>query len=161
DVLAKSSNVGAIKVAHRLRPEDFISYIKGFGFGRRTGIDLPGESGGLLREVEAWSGLSQASLSIGQEIGVTTLQLAAMFGAVANDGVWMRPRIVKTLLPAQGGRAPVPLDEDAIPTQADVDARAPSPGSTSRGAVVPDFRRVVSEKTARLLRVMLQSVTTE
>src|SRR5262249_29157393 len=106
EVLAKSSNVGAIKVGSRLRPEEIISYIKGFGFGRRTGIDLPGESGGILREVPAWSGLSQASLSMGQEIGVTTLQLAAMFGALANDGVWMRPRIVRTLLRAQGGRAP-------------------------------------------------------
>ncbi|MEK7283360.1 MAG: penicillin-binding protein 2, partial [Acidobacteriota bacterium] len=108
EVLAKSSNVGAIKVAQRLRAEEFIDYIRGFGFGRKTGIDLPGESPGILRDVSAWSGLSQASLAMGQEIGVTTLQLAVMMGTIANDGVWKRPRIVQALLPAPGGRASVP-----------------------------------------------------
>src|SRR5437773_5324006 len=118
EVLAKSSNVGAIKVAQRLRPEEFIDYIRGFGFGRKTGIDLPGESPGILRDVSAWSGLSQASMAMGQEIGVTTLQLAAMMGAVANDGVWIRPRVVQALLPALGNRAPLP--PDVRPTQADL-----------------------------------------
>ncbi len=159
DVLAKSSNVGAIKVAHRLRPEEFISYIKGFGFGRKTGIDLPGESSGMLRDVSGWSGLSQASIAMGQEIGVTTLQLAAMMAAVANDGVWVRPRIVRSFLPAQGGRTPVPPGDKVFSSQADLD------GASADGAGPPggpsETRRVISEKTARALRAMLQTVTTE
>ena len=167
EVLAKSSNVGAIKVASRLRPEEFISYIKGFGFGRKSGIDLPGESPGMLRDVSEWSGLSQASLAMGQEIGVTTLQLAAMMGAVANDGVWMPPRIVQALLPAPGGRAPVPIGDAPSPSLSDLgrtpaeDAGPPADGSSRTGGAATASRRVISETTARALRAMLQMVTIE
>ncbi len=166
EVLAKSSNVGAIKVAQRLRASEFISYIRGFGFGHKTGIDLPAESPGILRDVSDWSGLSQASIAMGQEIGVTTLQLAAMMGAVANDGVWMRPRVVQALLPAQDGRAPVPPGGASSPTQADIgalafDTPAATDGGPGKGAGVPESRRVISETTARALRAMLQTVTTE
>jgi cell division protein FtsI (penicillin-binding protein 3) len=167
EVLAKSSNVGAIKVANRLRSDEFLSYIKGFGFGRKTGIDLPGESPGLLRDTSEWSGLSQASIAMGQEIGVTTLQLAAMMGAIANDGVWLPPRIVQSLLPAQSGHAPVPLGDAASPSRADqggaVADGAGAPAGVSTGAVgdLTDSRRVISERTARALRGMLQMVTTE
>lgn len=159
EVLAKSSNVGAIKVAQRLRAEEFIGYIRGFGFGRKTGIDLPGESPGILRDVSAWSGLSQASLAMGQEIGVTTLQLAAMLGAIANDGVWKRPRVVQALIPAQGARAPVPAGApgSALPAEADAGG-AGIPGGAP-GA--PDGRRVINENTSRALRSMLQRVTTD
>ncbi len=165
EVLAKSSNVGAIKVAQRLRASEFISYIRGFGFGHKTGIDLPAESPGILRDVSDWSGLSQASIAMGQEIGVTTLQLAAMLGAVANDGVWVRPRLVQALLPAQGGRSPLPPGASS-PTQADIgapdsDTPAAADGGPGKGAGVPESRRVISETTARVLRAMLQSVTTE
>ncbi len=166
EVLAKSSNVGAIKVAQRLRASEFISYIRGFGFGHKTGIDLPAESPGILRDVSDWSGLSQASIAMGQEIGVTTLQLAAMMGAVANDGVWMRPRLVQALLPAQGGRAPMPPDGASSPTHADLgafasDTPAAADGGPGKGAGVPESRRVISETTARVLRAMLQTVTTD
>ncbi|HYS77324.1 MAG TPA: penicillin-binding protein 2, partial [Candidatus Dormibacteraeota bacterium] len=186
EVLAKSSNVGAIKVAQRLRPEEFIDYIRGFGFGHKTGIELPGESPGILRDVSAWSGLSQASMAMGQEIGVTTLQLAAMMGAVANDGVWIRPRVVQALLPAQGNRPPLPLDSRSA--QADVGVEPSTRGTvgsdgagtaedrtgaavTGQGgegvgggasaAATPESRRVVSGQTARVLRSMLQMVTIE
>src|SRR2546427_4143034 len=166
EVLAKSSNVGAIKVAQRLRASEFVSYIRGFGFGHKTGIDLPAESTGILRDVSDWSGLSQASIAMGQEIGVTTLQLAAMMGAVATDGVWMRPRLVQALLPAQGRRAPVPPDGASSPTQADLgafasDTPAAADGGPGKGAGVPESRRVISETTARVLRAMLQTVTTD
>src|SRR2546427_3205403 len=124
EVLAKSSNVGAIKVASRLRPQEFIGFIRGFGFGRRTGVELPGESAGMLRDVPDWSGLSQASIAMGQEIGATTLQLAAALGAIANDGVWMPPRIVQALLPAPGGRAPVPIGDAPSPSLSDLGAFA-------------------------------------
>src|SRR6185503_3325376 len=129
--------------------------------GRKTGIDLPGESPGILRDVSDWSGLSQASIAMGQEIGVTTLQLAAMMGAIANDGVWKRPRIVQELLPSPGGRAPG-LPADSLPSRADAgdtglpDA-VPAPGAQS----VPDERRVIEARTARTLRAILQAVTTD
>jgi cell division protein FtsI/penicillin-binding protein 2 len=164
EVLAKSSNVGAIKVAQRLQPSEFISYIRDFGFGHKTGIDLPGESPGVLRDVTEWSGLSQASMAMGQEIGVTTLQLTAMLGAVANDGVWVRPRVVRTLLPAQSGRAPAPFDATSAPSEADIGAalgEAPPGGGTGKRAEAVESRRVISESTARSLRAMLQAVTTE
>jgi len=158
EVLAKSSNVGAIKVAQRLRASEFIEYIREFGFGRKTGIDLPGESPGILRDVSGWSGLSQASIAMGQEIGVTTLQLAAMMGAIANDGVWMRPRIVQELLPSPGGRAGLPAG--SLPSQAaagdtGLPDAVPAPGSPS----APDERRVIEARTARTLRAILQAVT--
>ncbi|MFQ5877897.1 MAG: penicillin-binding protein [Acidobacteriota bacterium] len=128
EVLSRSSNVGAIRVASRMRPADLLEALRRFGFGSRTGIELPAESGGLLRDVSDWSGLSQASIAIGQEIGVTPLQLAAAFGAIANDGVWVRPHIV---------------GDDA--------------GGRHRRAAA-GRRRVVSVGTARDLRAMLTTV---
>jgi cell division protein FtsI (penicillin-binding protein 3) len=161
EVLAKSSNVGAIKVAQRMRPEEFIGYIRDFGFGRKTGIDLPGESPGILRDVSDWSGLSQASIAMGQEIGVTTLQLAAMMGAIANDGVWKRPRIVQELLPSPGGRAPG-LPADSLPSRADAgDAGLPDAVPVPGAQAVPDERRVIEARTARTLRFILTQVTTD
>jgi cell division protein FtsI (penicillin-binding protein 3) len=136
EVLAKSSNVGAIKVARRLAPREFMDYIRGFGFGHRTGIDLPGESPGMLRDIPEWSGLSHASLAMGQEIGVTAVQLAAMVSAIAHDGVWLRPRVVRETLSPDGGRSPGRAGE-------------------------PLARRVVSQTTARTLRQILKTVTTE
>jgi cell division protein FtsI (penicillin-binding protein 3) len=160
EVLAKSSNVGAIKVAQRLKADEFIGYIRDFGFGRKTGVDLPGESPGILRDVSAWSGLSQASLAMGQEIGVTTLQLAAMMGAIANDGVWKRPHIVQALIPAPNGRAGLPggvFPSQASAGDAGLPVAVPAPGAPA----VPDERRVIEARTARTLRSILQMVTTD
>jgi cell division protein FtsI/penicillin-binding protein 2 len=135
EVLAKSSNVGTIKVARRLQAAEFLETIHGFGFGRRTAIDLPGESPGMLRDLDDWSGLSIPSISMGQEIGVTTVQLAAMTAAIANDGVWMPPHVVRTT-----------LEPDGRPAAA---------------ADAPRGHRVIADRTARTLRRMLQAVTIE
>ena len=94
-MIAKSSNVGVIRVAQRLGREGFNRYMREFGFGAPTGVELPGESRGLLRPTSRWSALSLASLSFGQEIGVTALQMAAAVGAVANGGYLMKPLIVR------------------------------------------------------------------
>jgi cell division protein FtsI (penicillin-binding protein 3) len=101
-VIANSSNVGTIKVGLRLPPERFHRWLQGFGFGARTGIDLPGEAPGLLRPTERWSSLSQSSMIIGQEIGVTPLQLATGVSAIANGGLLMEPYVVASIRNAAG-----------------------------------------------------------
>jgi cell division protein FtsI (penicillin-binding protein 3) len=113
DILAKSSDVGAIKIALLLGPQKFYDYIRGFGFGALTGIDLPGESRGLLKRPEAWSGISIGSVSMGQEVGVTPIQLITAVSAIANGGMLYRPHIIAELwrgnkvLPMEGPLAPV------------------------------------------------------
>ncbi len=94
EILAQSSEVGAIKIGLRLGDDRFYRYIRGFGFGQQTGIELPGETRGLTKPVSRWSKVSIAAISTGQEIGVSPLQLAAMVSTIANDGVRLPPRIV-------------------------------------------------------------------
>ena len=135
EVLANSSNVGTIKVAQRLSSNDFLEVIRRFGFGRSTSLELPGESPGLLRDVKRWSGLSHASISMGQEIGVTPIQLAAALGALANDGTYNPPYLIESVVAADGSRSEPDRGEDF------------------------QARRAVSAKTAMTLRSMLQQVT--
>jgi len=94
DILAKSSDVGAIKIALRLGAPKFYDYIRAFGFGQLTGVDLPGESKGLLRRLENWSAISIGSISMGQEVGVTPIQLISAVSAIANGGLLYRPHVV-------------------------------------------------------------------
>ena len=101
-VLQYSSNVGAIKVGLQVGRERYYRHITAFGFGSLTGVGLPGESRGQLRPPDRWSGLSLASISIGQEVSVTGLQLLAAFGAVANGGRLMQPHVVRALLDRNG-----------------------------------------------------------
>jgi cell division protein FtsI (penicillin-binding protein 3) len=96
DVLAQSSDVGSVKIALRLGEDRFYKYIRAFGFGQQTGIELPGETRGMTKPVNRWSKVSIGAISIGQEIGVSAVQLAAMISTFANDGVWVAPRIVAT-----------------------------------------------------------------
>jgi cell division protein FtsI (penicillin-binding protein 3) len=93
-VLAHSSDVGAIKIALRLGEQRFYKYIRGFGFGQQTGIELPGETRGLTKPVSRWSKVSIGAISMGQEIGITPLQLSGMVSSIANDGILASPRIV-------------------------------------------------------------------
>lgn len=133
DILAKSSDVGAIKVALRLGDDRLYKYIRGFGFGQQTGIELPSETRGLTKPVSRWSKVSIGAISMGQEIGVTPLQLVAMVATIANDGVWMAPRIVAgTALPKSGPQTI---------------AFHPAEG-----------RRVISPLTAAQMKQMLQGV---
>jgi cell division protein FtsI/penicillin-binding protein 2 len=101
-ILAESSDVGAIKVALRLGEQRFYKYIRAFGFGQQTGIELPGETRGLTKPLNRWSKVSIGAISMGQEIGVTPLQLAAMVSTIANDGVWVAPRIVTGITEPRG-----------------------------------------------------------
>jgi cell division protein FtsI (penicillin-binding protein 3) len=102
EVLQNSSNVGSIKVGLSLGRDRYYRYMTAFGFGAPTGIGLAGESRGQLREPSRWSALSLPTMSIGQEISVTALQMVAAFGAIANDGVLMQPRLVRALFDADG-----------------------------------------------------------
>lgn len=94
DVLARSSDVGAIKIALRLGDARFYKYIHDFGFGQKTGIELPAETRGLAKPLNRWSKVSIGAISMGQEIGVSPLQLAAAVSTIANDGLLVAPRIV-------------------------------------------------------------------
>jgi cell division protein FtsI (penicillin-binding protein 3) len=103
DAFAKSSNVGAIKLAQRIGKERLHDYILRFGFGSRTGIELPGETRGIVHPLNRWRPDSIGSVAMGQEISVTLLQAAAAMGAIANRGVWMQPHLVKQVV-SQDGR---------------------------------------------------------
>ncbi len=94
DVLAESSDVGSIKIGLRLGDDRFYKYIRGYGFGQPTGIELPGETRGLTKPPNRWSKVSIAAISMGQEIGITPLQLVGLVSTMANDGVYVAPRVV-------------------------------------------------------------------
>jgi cell division protein FtsI/penicillin-binding protein 2 len=102
EILAKSSNVGTIKMGLRLGEERFYSYIRGFGFGNKTGIELPGEQVGLLVPPERWSRISIGALSIGQELGVTPIQMVRAFAVFGNGGYLVKPRLVRHTLSEDG-----------------------------------------------------------
>jgi cell division protein FtsI (penicillin-binding protein 3) len=102
EVLQNSSNIGAIKVGLALGRDSYYRYMTAFGFGAPTGVGLRRESRGQLREPSRWSALSLPTMSIGQEVSVTALQITAAFGAVANGGVLMQPRLVKAMFDARG-----------------------------------------------------------
>ena len=95
DVIAESSNIGAAKVAERLGSERFGHVLQAFGFGKPTGVDLPGEAGGLLRPIERWGRIHLVTNAFGQGIAVTPLQLARGFAAIANGGHLMRPYVIR------------------------------------------------------------------
>jgi cell division protein FtsI (penicillin-binding protein 3) len=96
DVLADSSDVGAIKIALRLGEDRFYKYIRAFGVGQQTGIELPDETRGMSKPVSRWSKVSIGAISMGQEIGISPVQLVGIISTMANDGVWVAPRIVAT-----------------------------------------------------------------
>jgi len=97
EVIEQSSNIGTTKVAQVLGNDSIYRYVKLFGFGTKTGIGLPGEISGMIKEPRAWSKISIAAIPIGQEIGVTALQLAAAISVIANGGQLVKPCIVKEI----------------------------------------------------------------
>jgi cell division protein FtsI (penicillin-binding protein 3) len=133
DVLAESSDVGSVKLALRLGEDRFYKYIRAFGFGQQTGIELPGETRGMTKPVNKWSKVSIGAISIGQEIGVSAVQLSAMVSTFANDGIWVAPRIVATTT---------------------------KPGNSLQTVVFhpQQERRVISSLTAAQMRQMMRAV---
>ncbi len=102
EVVEQSSNIGTVKVAQLLGPDTVYKYIKLFGFGTKTGIDLPGEISGVARPPRTWSRISIAAIPIGQEVGVTAIQLASAMSVVANGGQLMKPYVIKEVRDKQG-----------------------------------------------------------
>jgi cell division protein FtsI (penicillin-binding protein 3) len=107
EALAHSSDVAAIKVGMRLGDERLYHYLRDYGFGAQTGIELPGETRGLTKPVNRWSKVSIGAISMGQEIGVSPIQVISMISTIANDGVYTPPRIVAGELPPDGTPKPV------------------------------------------------------
>jgi cell division protein FtsI (penicillin-binding protein 3) len=146
EVLQHSSNVGAIKVGLTLGKERYHRYITAFGFGSLTGVGLPGESRGRVWPTERWSGLSLATVSIGQEVSVTALQMVAAFGAVANGGRLMQPQVVRALLDGTGREVTrfepravrQVISPETARTLAEIMTRVVSDG-TGRNAVIPGY----------------------
>lgn len=132
DVMVHSSNVGAIRVGLALGQDRFYRYIRRFGFGERSGVALPGEAQGRVRRTEQWSQLSNASMSIGQEISATPLQILSAIAVVANGGVRVQPRIVEKVTDARGNTVYVPPQIAPL--------------------------RVISERTAAVLNEILKAV---
>ena len=97
DIIAYSCNAGMIQAVHPLHKANFYETLKKFGFGEKTGIEIPGEAAGILRPVKQWSGLSKYSISIGHEISVNSIQLTAAFNAIANNGIYMSPSIIEKI----------------------------------------------------------------
>jgi cell division protein FtsI (penicillin-binding protein 3) len=153
-----SSDIGMIRVAQRLGRENFARYVRSFGFGAPTGVDLPGESSGLLRPTGRWSALSLPSMSFGQEVGVTGLQVTMAAAAVANGGYLMRPLVVRRVEDAQGlvvkEHKPVVvrrvLEPDTVDTLTEI-LRAVVTEGTGRHAAVPGY--VVAGKTGTAQKV--------
>lgn len=129
--LAKSSNVAAIKIGMQLGNERLARYIERFGFGRRTGIELPAESRGLFQPASEWGPTTIGSIPMGHEIGVTAVQAAAAYAAIANGGEWLKPHLVSRVTSSAGDI----LEEHQ-----------------------PERRQVVSEATAATLKAMLEGV---
>jgi len=134
DILAKSSNIGMVRILQRLDSNALYEAIRTFGFGARTGIELPGERDGSLAPVSGWSALSHDSLSFGQEIGVTVLQMTSALATIANDGLLHPPRVV---LGTRDGEL------------------------RFRRFDAPEPRRVVSPETARQVASMMARVITD
>ena len=109
EVIIYSSNVGTVQISRNLDRNSFHQIIRNFGFGKKTGINLPAEEKGIFREVKDWSRISSASLSIGYEISVTALQMLQAINIIANEGILIPPRIVRRVLNSSDETAQSPL----------------------------------------------------
>ena len=146
--LEHSSDVGAAKMALKLGPQKFYNYMRAFGFGDRSGIELPSETRGLLRAPKKWGSTSILSMAIGQEVGVTPVQLVTMVSTIANGGVYMPPHVLLESADAMKGDPrlkPIPFrPANQLP------------------ATLPDgAHRVISEMTSAKMRSMMHGIVVE
>jgi cell division protein FtsI/penicillin-binding protein 2 len=147
DILIKSSNIGAAKLAVSVGEQKFYEYIRRFGFGDRTGIELPGEIPGVIRPPQKWSKISITRIPMGHEVGVTSLQMTVAMAAIANGGKLVTPRIVKSITTEEGkivsNFSPVVLRQVISPETAAQISNAlrdvVSDRGTANAAAVPGF----------------------
>lgn len=159
DILVKSSNIGAAKLAVGIGDQKFYEYIRRFGFGERTGIELPGEIPGVIRPPQSWSKISITRIPMGHEIGVTPLQMATAMCAIANGGKLMMPRIVKSITTNDGktisALKPIVLRQVISPQTANQIGTAlrgvVSDRGTAAAAAVPGF--TIAGKTGTAQKV--------
>jgi cell division protein FtsI/penicillin-binding protein 2 len=146
-ILEQSSNVGAIKIGQLLGAPRFDHWVRRFGFGKRTGVDLPGEEGGILLPLDKYSGSSMGNLPIGQGLAVTPIQMAAAYSAIANGGILRPPHIVESV---GGRRTPEPKGHRVISEVTAASVRRMlegvlGPGGTASGAHIDGY--VLAGKT--------------
>jgi cell division protein FtsI (penicillin-binding protein 3) len=146
--LERSSDVGAAKMALKLGNQKFYDYMRGFGFGDRSGIELPSETRGLLRNPRKWGSTSILSMAIGQEVGVTPVQLVTMVSTIANGGVYMPPHV---LLQSTDQMKGDPRLKPAVFRP-----------SNQLPETLPDgAHRVIKELTSAKMRMMMQGIVVE
>jgi cell division protein FtsI (penicillin-binding protein 3)/stage V sporulation protein D (sporulation-specific penicillin-binding protein) len=147
DILIKSSNIGAAKLAMTVGEQKFYEYIRRFGFGERTGVELPGEIPGIIRPPRSWSKISITRIPMGHEVGVTPLQMTVAMATIANGGKLITPRIVKSITSEEGKTissfSPVVLRQVISPETAAQISNAlrgvVSDRGTAAAAAVPGF----------------------
>jgi cell division protein FtsI (penicillin-binding protein 3) len=143
--LAVSSDVGAIRLAQRMGPEAFYKYIRGFGFGDRSGIELPGETRGLLKPVQRWHPDTIGSIPMGQEVAVTPVQLVTMASTIANGGMYLPPRLLLA-------------STDEVKGNPKLQPAAFHPGYDIPSPLPDGAHRVISTMTAAEMRKMMEGV---
>ena len=157
--LIHSSNVAVAMASESLSANDFYKSLKNFGFGAPTGLPLPGESHGLLKAVSQWSARSKPTIAIGQEVGVSAIQVVAAATTLANGGVLLQPRIVSEVTAADGSMVKAyprtPVREVISPRTAKkmlelMELTVSSPGGTARRAAVPGLRISAKSGTAQI-----------
>src|SRR5207247_1751991 len=159
EILIKSSNIGAAKLGLSVGEQKFYEYIRRFGFGERTGIELPGEINGVIRSPRSWSKISITRIPMGHEIGVTPLQMIVAMAAMAKGGKFVMPRIIKSITTADGkaisSLAPVVLRQVTSPETArqigDALRGVVSDRGTAAAAAVPGF--TIAGKTGTAQKV--------
>ncbi len=159
DILVKSSNIGAAKLALSVGEQRFYEYIRRFGFGERTGIELPGEISGLIRPPQAWSKISITRIPMGHEVGVTPLQMTVAMAVVANGGKLVTPRIIKSINTPDGKTisAPSPVVQRQVISAetarqiGDALRGVVSDRGTAAAAAVPGF--IIAGKTGTAQKV--------
>jgi cell division protein FtsI (penicillin-binding protein 3) len=159
-ILAWSSNVGTITVADRLGPDKLYRYQRAFGLGTATGVGLPGEAAGLVQPPANWSGSAHGSVPIGMGVSVTPVQMAAVYAAIANGGVWVQPHVIKDVVAADGRTTPgratptrrVISAENAAAVRTMLEAVVTLPGATGRSAAIDGYRVAGKTGTGKTVR---------
>jgi cell division protein FtsI (penicillin-binding protein 3) len=162
DIIKKSSNIGAAKVALQMGNTKVYQSLRAFGFGERSGLELPGEDAGIVWKTDRWSKLSISRIAMGHEVLVTSMQMLSAIGAIANDGIRMKPLIVHKVVNTRGETILAPPPQElSRPIRPETSklmrrllARVTQPGGTALMAALPGY--LVAGKTGTAQKVNLE-----